>query len=235
MSIDVGYPDYQRVVNWDSPVLYQGDLQIITSYVQSNPIDVSRYAYLGGFINLTAGQCLISIQWFLDDKLQTLVGERQFRLDAGINNICQPKIIHMGPWVQITLQTINNAQFTVGWSLFATNRTSALDFVPQESVLIDRQGEAYNASQTITHYPTAYYSGPARIFASASEAFTISALWLGDLGNYDYFWQDLTVASNNFNADVIVPAGAWVINATNNGSSTTDLTLSVISSGTGSS
>ena len=233
---DIGYPDFQRVVNWDSPVLYSGSVTDETTYVQSGALDVSRYGYMGGYMQCYVGYCTVTLEWFLDQAMTTIVGQREFTLDQHIANICQPKIVNMGPFLQVTFEAIGNAPFTADWSLNATNRPSALEFPPIVPYLINAQDIVIGASQAVFDYPASYYAGPIMIgvYNTAGPG-SILLQQLSLQGTWDYFDQYNNFAGSawlRFNS--VVPAGAWRVEFSNAEAASSNYYLTVTPSNTGS-
>ena len=231
---DIGYPDFQRVVNWDSPVLYSGSVTGETTYVQSGALDVSRYAYMGGYMQCYVGYCTVTLEWFLDQAMTTIVGQREFTLEQHIANICQPKIAHMGPFLQVTFEAIGNAPFTADWSLFATNRAYPLEFVPVLSVLMDNVAETLTTGSSTDTYPGSYYAGTIQLTAYITNPptrFTIESMDLQANWNAVAYLDSGTDNLPNFTA--LVPDGAWRITLYNGSSTTSTTTFSVVSSPVG--
>ena len=233
---DIGYPDFQRVVNWDSPVLYADSVDNVTTYKQSGALDVSRYAYMGGFASITAGYCLVTLEWFLDQSMSTIVGERQFTLDQSISEICQPKIPHMGPFLQVTFEAIASNPFSGSWSLFATNRAYPLEFVPINPVVFDVQGVDVGAISSSSWYPSNYYAGPALLSMYSTEASCQSGIQrLTSAGSWEFIYNlDLPAGSQWNQWRIVLPSGAWRCVYTNNSASTATMYGTITHSTTGS-
>lgn len=233
---DIGYPDFQRVVNWDSPVLYADSVDNVTTYKQSGALDVSRYAYMGGFMSITAGYCLVTLEWFLDQSMTTITGQRQFTLDQNISEICQPKIAHMGPFLQVTFEAIASNPFSGSWSLFATNRSFPLEFVPVNSLLIDQQDISVGAGVNDTFYPDSYYVGPALVGVYSNQpSGAVQFEQLSTSGTWDFFDQSGIITSNTWTRIItILPTGAWRTILENGATASASMFLVVTPTTTGS-
>lgn len=212
----IGYPDGQRVVNWDSPVLYSGSVNNLTTYAQSGALDVSRYGYVGGYMQCSVGYCLVTLEWFLDQAMTIIVGQREFTLDQHIANICQPKVPHMGPWLQVTFQAIGNAPFTADWSIFATNRASQLEFVPVTPLLIDTFSSNVPIGGNYVLYPGSYYAGPVAVWMQTPAANWNATFFYLDSQGVNNLISTQAMTSGNNVFETVAPPGFWYFRADNN-------------------
>ena len=231
---DIGYPDFQRVVNWDSPVLYADSVLNETTYAQSGALDVSRYGYMGGYLEVSVGYCTVTLEWFLDQAMTTIVGQREFVLDQHVANICQPKMQHMGPFLQVTVEAIANAPFTASWSLFATNRASSLDFVPVDALLIDEFTTSLNAGASYRLYAGDYYAGPASMWFQAPAAQWAIYYNMLDVTGAQEIVNLFNPAQGNNNINFVTIPGYWYIDVVNGSGSVGSFYITVHPSLTGS-
>ena len=232
---DIGYPDFQRVVNWDSPVLYADSVVDETTYAQSGALDVSRYGYMGGYLEVSVGYCTVTLEWFLDQAMTTIVGQREFVLDQHVANICQPKMQHMGPFLQVTVEAIANAPFTASWSLFATNRASQLEFMPVTPLLVDTFSSNVPIGGNYVLYPASYYAGPVAVWMQTPAANWNATFFYLDLSGVDNILSTQVMASGNNVFETVVPPGFWHFRADNNSSVAGTFYVTIRQSMTGSS
>lgn len=235
MTPNIGYPDYQRVVNWDSGVIWQLPEQVITSAVTSNVMDVSRYGCLGGLIVPVTNDALITLRWFLDDLGLVGVGSRQFAVTPNIQNYCQIRFPNLGPFIQIEVSTFGGVNATISANFFATNRADMLELVPAAPQLVPYQGVSVPTTQGVTLYPLDYYSGPARVWIYAASPAVAYLDGCNAQGQYGHFDQTPTVSGGAASMNTIIPPGSWRIGLVNGGTATQTIQIAITQSYTGSS
>lgn len=156
-----GYSDYQRIVNWDGPVIWEILTKAVTGEAESAIADCSRYGYILGRAFLTGEPFRLTFRWFLDEGATKPIGERWVELDPNIGQPAQLRIPNMGPWVQVHLEGKEGAsKCTATIRLGLTNRTDPLLVIPRQPLLLARNKAAADP-EADTFYPTDYYAGPA--------------------------------------------------------------------------
>lgn len=230
-----GYPDGQRVQNWDGPILWNHDTGPTTTDVTSPVMDVSRFAYLCGNLSASQGNPDIIIDWYLDSAATIPVGGRSFAMSVNVGGGAQLRIPNLGPYVQITLAQAIVGTYRVVAYIFATNRVYALDFLPGGPLLIDQQDVTLGAGATAVLYPTGYYAGPVQIWTDIAAPSLLSMQALVAGSGWDYIAQQSAPSTpSQVVYEWVAPSGAWRINFTNTGSSPAGYYLAVIPSLTGS-
>lgn len=223
-----GYTDYQRETNWDTGILW--NLNVANTVVTQNSgmQNVSRYAYLGGFLNCTLNSCLLQAQWWADSTFTTLLGSRVFTLNGIVTIIGQCRIPNLGPFVSLRVSAFGGTQFSASLQFFATNRVYPLEFIPQDSLLLSLQGAVMPAGLT-NFYPAYYYDGPAQVWVDPAAAGTNLTLQrLNSSGVWDDVIQVEGLAANKSTPLTwVFPQGAWrmVTNNTSGADSTIFLTV----------
>jgi hypothetical protein len=213
-----GYADWQRVENYDSPLLFNatspGNFAPFVFGVQ----DVSRFGYLGGRMQEQTSQSLANIAWFADPAATELMSYRAVAFTSNILNLAQLRFPNLGPFVRLTSQAFGATNYSLNAQLFGTNRIHPLELIPAFGVIIDQQGVVLPASGAVTLYPSDYYAGPARLVVSASQVYTWELQWLSTTGNWDIIDNQSNIAANvTTEQSIVTPPGAWrliILNAT---------------------
>lgn len=228
-----GYADWQRVSNWDSGTLYStpGGVNITTD--QTPILDVSRYAYLAGWDQISGIPVQVDIYWY-GDKAQTVsFGHRLFVLDPNNQGVAQYRIPNLGPYVQIVWTRIGPGSFQHPCSIMATNRFHPLEFIPVLPTLIDLQGLTLPAGSSF-YYPGGYYAGPLQVFANSFPANSFLAMQvLNSAGGWDTMLSMGGLAANAA-FQWIAPAGGWRLAALAVAASTPNTILVAVPTLTGS-
>lgn len=228
-----GYDDYQRTANMDDPVLFAESAVVHSLNFTTPVLDVQRYAYIGGFDNVSTAMCNVEIAWWLTPSGTQNAGQRNWTLDSVVDAIAQYRIINLGPFVTFTWATTLAGAFTHSCRLFPTNRQFPVEMIPTAGLLVDQQATTIGASSTNTHYPQSHYAGPVDVwFECAASPLSVTLLSLTTAGSYDPFSRFDTATGNNAETRT-VPPGAWRVDIGNSGAATS-YNLTVTPSTTGS-
>lgn len=228
-----GYPDWQRIVNWDSPTLWAVPNSPQVTGFQSPVLNVSRYGYLGGRLGLDAGTAYCTILWFSDAAGTLEVGQYTITLAQAVTNLAQFRIPNLGPYCQLQFTSLLAPNFTPRGLILATNRPHPLPLVPLNAWLIQTINQALGASLTATLAPSDYYAGPADVWFFGSQLDSVTFYSLSYAGNYQQFEFMATSTNANSSKQIMLPGGAWeVIVANANGLAGT-FSLTVVPSLTG--
>lgn len=231
-----GYPDGQRLQNYDTPLLLNANGVTINPSYSSAGIDVSRFEGIGMRLLPAVDTTTVQFAWFLDPGLLTLSGARQFQLATEILAVLLGTISNQGPFLQVSISggapgsIMNTAVF------YATNRLPPLEITPSVVPLIDVQGVVLGAGLTATTYPTGYYAGPVNIWAEFNvAAWNVTLQYLTTNGVWDDFDQVGVGASGGTRLTSVVPPGAWRVQVTNGTGGSGSYFLAVTPSTTGAS
>lgn len=230
-----GYPDGQRVQNWDSPSLFSASPANSAAQIVSGVLNVSRFAYLVLYANLTGspGDCAITIDWYQDRGATDLIGSRQVILSHSIP-IAQWRPVNLGPYAIVQISPASG-NLTGSFNLVASNRVHPLEFVPVNAVLVDNQNLAIAANGVDTLYPSDYYAGPLYVWLTPNfgtgfvvvEALTSS-------GNWDVVGGAKITTTGYQSLTPVVPPGAWRLLVENTVAAASTLGIAAVASVTGS-
>ena len=230
-----GYPDGQRVANWDGPTLWSETTTPTNAAVASPVVNVSRYGYLAGFMDEFLSQSQVEISWFADRNAAISINRRQFVLTSQILHVASLRVPNLGPYAQVQVSAIGGVNYDFATLLFATNRTHPLELIPQSPVLIDQQNQAIAANATNTYYPSDYYAGPVSVWADVSQGPALVTLqYLTTAGSWDMIDQRTIAAAGEQPFQMVTPAGAWRMQVTNQAAAAGAVFLAATPSLTGS-
>ena len=232
--MSIGYPDGQRVQNWDGPLLINAQASGTSNVYQSPVINTSRYSSIAGFVNAQSGQVLMNLAWYADQAQTIQIGTKQLALDPHQVNGAQFCIPNMGPWLQVSLSALVNPPFSYVLQAFPTNRRYVLPWVPGVPLLIDLGGQPIAANSSLDFHPTDLYMGPLYVHGQCSAAWVLRLYTLTINGTWDLIVYEPQTAGANFNGTLVVPEGAWKLNVQNTSASATTGGISAWPSGTGS-
>lgn len=229
-----GYSDYQRVDNWDGPILDQQTMHTFNAPEQSGVLDVSRYAYIGGSMTATTGTAYsFTANWYADQAASEFVGSRIFVIQASMGHQMQFRLPSIGPWLSMiwTPVTANAIRTNV---IQATNRQHPLEIVPVTSILLTKQGVSIPATTTTRYFPTDYYSGPARVWVSGAGIVGFLGVEYLDTTNTWNPIDEMPLAAGDNRGTITTPTGAWRIYVDNTTASAQTVDVVVTPSTTGS-
>lgn len=230
----IGYNDYQRTVNYDSPQFPSLSPGVTNAPVNTGVMNVARYAYLAGQVQEVLSGCGVAINWFADQAATIQLGARVFQLSSHINSPMQFKFINLGPWAQVFVSPQSGANYHFTGQFFASNRQYPLEAQPANPVIVNQQSVPIGAGAIVQVYPIDYYAGPIMLWYYLPIAgMFINLQVLDGLGNWDNINQTvLTAGATQAFQLMTTPAGAWRLNVDNTGAATT-YTIAVTPSQTG--
>lgn len=233
-----GYEDYQRVSNWDAPILGEGTK---TSLLENFPLefkDVSRYAYLYLRIRPTSaekGLLLLHLDYWNHPLGGLNCGERDIVLTPEIKVPIQIRVPNLGPFVTIRLTRIEAAGGTCDFQIAPTNRYVPIEVIPSAPTLINEIAKVVLKAGNIKVWPLSYFAGPAVFyFSPAGEKFSLLLRYVDKLGEFHTFSTLSPAAGSNTKENVVLPVGAWFAEVLNAGAADSQFDLSLIPSLTGS-
>jgi hypothetical protein len=232
-----GYGDYQRIANWDSGVQWSVSSALGNANIQSPVLDFSRAAYIGGFMNVTGNPLLVSIGWCADPGFTVFMGTRQFIVSPLMGFPAMLRIPNLGPFAQITVQSITGNNFQLFTQILSTNRVHPLEFIPRQPVVVDQQNVAVAANVSVPVYPTDYYSGPMSVWVDFNQAGMNASLQaLNSVNVWDFIDErPPTTVAGVATYVMVAPPGAWRFLVTNNNAAATNYYLTATPSTTGAS
>ena len=229
----IGYPDWQRIVSYDSPPLVQFTHPLGSGSLSPSNFVMQHYAYIGGTIDITGGDVDVQLTSFTDFFGVNPSGQRQFTLTSNINNAAQIYIPALGPYVGLVISSVTAGNWAGNGNLFASNRIVPLEFTPFNPIILDKSGATVAATSTTVFYPTDYYAGPANVYFFSPAAIGFYVQFEDSSGNWNQVTPLVSVtAGGSVSESVFMPPGAWRIAVPNAGAATA-CTLAVTHSATG--
>lgn len=228
-----GYADWQRIDNYDSGALFSESAAPHNGAWNTPAIDVSRYAYLGGYVSVAGVNVSATFRWYIDAALTTQVGERDIAYNSAVTGKQQFRIQNMGPFLQVAFTTITGAS-SVTQTLFGTNRVHPLEFIPATGYIWSEVNHSVNTGGVLGVTPTAMYAGPANLFWFSTVAnWGVQIFQLVPFGTDALLWSVNTVAGNQ-NYQIVCPLPSWYVLVANNTGGTNSYDLAITPSITGS-
>ena len=229
-----GYGDWQRIVDWDSPILFHESGVTHNADFATPVMDVSRFAYLGGIDFVQVNNCAVAVAWFADAGATELVGERVFILGMTMQTPAQYRMPNLGPFVQLQYLRIAGVSFTHSCFLFGTNRQHPLEAVPAiASFLLSASGTVANGF-SVQGNPENYYAGPALAYFSTPAANWSLQFKTIDSNNASYTFDTIVTTGNNTRFTTVVPFGYWFVSINNQSGASGNFSLVMSASETGS-
>lgn len=229
-----GYPDWQRIDNYDSGVLFSLNVLNVTAAQLSPIIDVSRYARLGSFMSVSGDNCQILMQWYMDAAGTVQVGERVFQVAGALFPSHQSFFINLGPFVRVAITPMSSAATNINWVVFGTNRDSVSEVTPRANNLVNVQNLNIGAGANVIIRPSDYASGAALMWVIVTQVFTVLFLALSGSSTFDPTLQISNAAANsNVVQPLALPLGAWALQVVNNGGVAATCDATVVQSNSG--
>lgn len=231
-----GYADWQRLDNWDSAPLFS-ETNIDIAGTHSSPVlDVSRYAYIGGYDISNANPAVVGFNWFADAAATITLGGVEFLLSPLIQDFAQYRLPNLGPFLQVSWAQVVAGHPSHTCRLIGTNRAHPLEFIPEGPLQYNIQSVALAAGAVVNIYPTDYYAGPMRVWGFFGAGFQWSLQTLLPDGTWIFIDQSPpTTVTTDVSAVTITPRGAWRFQIFNGGGAPFNYSFAAQPSQTGSS
>lgn len=233
MSSPFGFPDWQNQRPLDGPPLLVDANVVRTGFFQFPLMFVGRWARLGGQMQVATNPVRVTMHWLTSNVNGDIVGSRQFVLDP--NPIWHANIMipNMGPWLMVQVQSNNPAPYTLGTTLFGTNRQQPIEFIPPGPTLLTYANQPIAAGATKTDWLLGYYAGPARLWVTGGAAWTINVDCEVDIATLNLFYQNALAAAGGVRDSMVIPPGACRVRLVNDGAAAANFYLSLVPSFTG--
>lgn len=213
-----GFPDYQRLVNRDSGVIYDYSTVIGNATIDLGLQDCSRYGYLGGQITDAVASHLIQFTWYADAAATRIVGIREFVIGKNIGSGAFPRLVNLGPFVRVKLFPLGVANYKAIGVLFFTDRYHPLELIPTSHILINQVNTPVGAGGIVQTYPNDYYAGPVLITAFTTiGGMQVITEAISGAGAVETIDVTLTAAATWQRWVSVTPPGLWNIAVSNAG------------------
>lgn len=230
-----GYPDWQRIDNYDTGVLAALTLAGVGP-VTSGVLDVSRFACLSAVCTPAVGSDVVfSAQWWADVAATIPMGSRNIVFGSGINHAATFIIPNLGPFVTTSLLGAGGVAANGSCDVIATNRQHTNETISASPLPISRQPILVGAGAAVDVFPLDYCSGAMQMWLTADQLAVVE-IRAFDTNNADtpVFVFDQVAANTNFRATFVAPTGLWYLFLQNLGGVTAHFFVTVIQSPTGS-
>lgn len=209
-----GYPDWQRLTNYDGPTAWSINQGGIAARLIGPMMDMSRYATLSTFMEVSGGPTQIGISWFLDQAGTVLVGQRTIMMGVNPGESENINLLNLGPWAQIEISPIGAGVRGANIVAHGTNRTFPSEVAPNSQELVYVDGVTLQPNTDLTVIPSGYWSGPVVMWARTDSNITTTFQALAGNGAWNDFWQ-LSPGSISDSSIVVIPLGEWQVILTN--------------------
>ena len=230
-----GFPDYQRVVNWDSSALINDTGTARVGSFTYPAVFVGRYAYLA-MVAAVRGvpNCRMTVTWFSDAALSIGLGSVNIMLDPNNSGNCQLRLENLGAFAQITLASVGVANFTSHMTVIGSNRPYNIPVVPSDAGVIFNSVGVIGAGASVPIVPDTYFAGNGILSILPAAAPVTAELRGMDLGGTYRGWATVSAAANvRASVQTLFPMGAWEIVLTNTGGVNTSCETDLVPGWTG--
>lgn len=231
----LGYRDYQRTLNFDTPLLVNQPSETFVKPKVYGRFAVARDGYLAGQVTPEIEPVEVTLQWFMEEKGGEEVGRREFILDPVIKRGAQFRILHLGPWLQVTVNGVNKAEkYSLLAKLFSSNRVYPLEFIPPSALILSQTAVGVPSKGTKAFNPTTYFAGPAKMLVATGAVTSVYKLEnIQNTGAYADFDRKTFAASILESVTVLLPTGAWRVSVENTGALEATFTVCIVPGITG--
>jgi len=235
----VGYPDYQRVENWDGVrLLYFGTLAKHTGLQTYGPYFVGQYAAL--LVSLSKGNKPITVRftWSYEGEVEVGNPSREISLEP-VNGPAraQLRLPNLGPWV--TIEFIPESEATK-WEMVAavlpTNRQYAYESNPVSGLVIPETLKKVKGASEGFWYPEWLWGGPVQAYVNTNKktgAFGVEYYNVAAAA-WKYSVLESLEGKEWYNIKAVVPLTAWRVKVYNNPAEEASITVTVAPAVTGS-
>jgi hypothetical protein len=218
-----GYPDRQRVKDWDGETVFVPEIGERDTAAVSSNINVSRYASLWGKVAPSSNGVgvLVELNWRAQTELTSLSPTRFIAIAPPEESPAQPLFFHvpnLAPILRIRMDAIGPLH--TPWFPEAEygldNRQYAVETTPLQQGLITPSSILLAGGNNFYVYPRYFYAGPITMYVYCEtatsqigvEAYTTGGVW-HRIGVY-------TAPVNEYSPVTFqVPLGSWRIVITN--------------------
>ncbi|MGH9071243.1 MAG: hypothetical protein ACRDX8_08810 [Acidimicrobiales bacterium] len=223
----IGYPDWQRVTNWDGPALLSTTAKEVSNYL-SPIMDVSRYANLKlGLIDRQEEHTLtylVTLYWYAQGNGEShQLGEQAFVLNPDTSYQGQSDINvtipNRGPWVQLKIsEAQGRGPMNIEIYLGTDNRVGLPPTAPRQPSLLAYSKNILSGATAHT-WPTYNWTGSAVLSIArggAAKAFTIQIeAYDAGLKEWVHTWVASLEPGEFYQYTVPCPYGSWRLGFTN--------------------
>lgn len=233
---EIGYSDWQRVVDWDSPTIYSDSVEHTAGQTTaSGALDVRRFHGISITLTPTIETQRVEIIWYQESALANIIGSRRFFTSPLMPSRCQCQLVNLGPIVQVKITCLGE-RWRSNVLVTASNRQRPTEVIPTTEILHSILNGTIEATTTTTAYAQSYFSGPVSILYSdiaARVSFTIEVLTEFEELSFRPIFVRQPGAESFSNETIVLPLGPIRTKIANANAVPTRITYVVIASTTG--
>lgn len=133
-----GYPDYQRVENWDGPAVFTRQQVNITAGGEGEyeTFETSRYAQLGVTMEAIIGKMTINFQFLTAKTGGATLGVKSYCMNPQVGR-CNLRVPVLGPYCRITVKATIEVASKLLTTVIPTNRLAPQEAIPRNNLLLN--------------------------------------------------------------------------------------------------
>lgn len=231
----IGYPDWQRVVNWDGPVLWQPPGTPFSSILFSPVLDVSRYHLTALFLQLTGGEAQVTVVWYFDQGGTMQAGRRVFFTNRNVANGNWLRMVNQGSFVQIEIEPLQAGTVTPFIRVSGSNRTGPTEVTPPNDMLAQQAFSPLAGNTSVDVWANYMFAGPVSIWFNVPASGWELEVFTADRPTTTYpIFNVLSSGAGDITAKIVLPLSACKFQVHNTTVAAGQYSLAVVPSDTGS-
>ena len=228
MTLGQGYPDYQRVVNWDSPPLIE---EVVKKLPFEVPLlNMSRYANLCLRVEVqeSDGPIAVCVEWYQLNKVvpetYTFIAQSTWCMPGSAEgpglhtiNVTLPA---RAPYARVKIEasSVKTTKLTGAIWVSANNRSVSQICGVSSSFLIQLENAKRLKGEKLTVYPAFFYTGPMtvslRAVAPPGSTWALEVMQ-PNVGEWKLLWLQDAPDSFWHSYQLYAPLGYWRFQANN--------------------
>jgi hypothetical protein len=143
-----GYPDFQRVENWDGPEFVPLTSPVIPELkpFATGYVDCSRYSATALQIEVFLGTVKCEVEWSSEPGFTGRIGAKTWRMAFGTGGSGYLRLTNLGPFVNLIIHSVG-AEAAVHLHAIFTNRVPTQEAIPVSEQIL-KNTSVYKAGET---------------------------------------------------------------------------------------
>lgn len=231
----IGYPDWQRVVNWDSPILWEAPGAPFNVTLVSPIVDVSRYHLLVMLLELTGGDTQVTVTWYFDPAGTRIAGQRVFFTNHNCTAANWLRLANQGSFARVQIEPLNAGTVSPFVRMSGSNRTAPTEASPQVDMLAQQAFSPLAANATVDVWANYMFSGPVSVWFNVPASGWELEVFVTDRPVTLYpIFNVLSTAGGDITAKIVLPISTCKFQVHNTTAAAGQYSLAVVPSSTGS-